>query len=94
MIKNGPIQKKYPMEKRIGAAIILVESKENIQLVNTILSNHSAIILGRQGIPIRERNINVISLVLEGTTDELSSLTGQLGKIEGITVKSVLARKS
>ena len=82
------------MEKRIGAAIILVESKENIQLVNTILSNHSAIILGRQGIPIRERNINVISLVLEGTTDELSSLTGQLGKIEGITVKSVLARKS
>ncbi len=82
------------MEKRIGAAIILVESKENIQLVNSIISYHSSIILGRQGIPLRERNINVISLVLEGTTDEISSLTGQLGKINGITVKSVLARQS
>ena len=82
------------MEKRIGAAIILVENKDNIQLLNTILSNHSAIILGRQGIPVREKNISIISLVLEGTTDELSSLTGQLGKVNGITVKSVLAKQT
>ncbi len=79
------------MEKRIGAAIIIVEDGNKVESLNKILSAHAEIILGRQGIPLRGRGLNVISLVLEGTTDELGSLTGKLGKIPGIRVKSVLA---
>jgi putative iron-only hydrogenase system regulator len=81
------------MEKRIGAIIILVKEKEHVQKLNDILTHHSSIIIGRQGIPIRDRGINIISLVVEGTTDEISTLSGQLGRIEGITTKAVLAKE-
>lgn len=80
------------MEKRIGAIIILVKVKNNIPKLNEILTNHSSVIIGRQGIPVRERGINVISLVIEGTNDEISSLSGKLGKLEGITSKAVFAK--
>jgi putative iron-only hydrogenase system regulator len=81
------------MEKRIGAIIILVKEKENVQLLNEILSRHASVIIGRQGIPIRERAINVISLVIEGSNDEISTLSGQLGRLEGITSKAVFAKE-
>ena len=79
------------MIKRIGAAIIIIEDSNMVESLNRIISDHSEMILGRQGIPMRERNLNVISLVLEGTTDELGSLTGKIGRIAGIRIKSVLA---
>ncbi len=79
------------MEKRIGTALILVEGKEVVQFMNEIAFKHSNIIIGRQGIP-RSNGQNIISLVLEGTTDEIGSLTGQLGRLKGIQVKSVLLK--
>jgi len=78
------------MDKRIGGVIVLVNNKVDIQRINFIISDHSEIILGRQGIPLRDRSINVISLVLEGDTDRIGSLTGKLGRIPGVKVKSVL----
>lgn len=80
------------MEKRIGAAIILVDSKEHVESMNEIISKHSSIIIGRQGIPLRDRGISIITLVLDGTNDEINSLTGKLGRLEGIQVKSVLTK--
>jgi putative iron-only hydrogenase system regulator len=81
------------MEKRVGTALILIESRENVQLLNDIISKHSQIIIARQGLP-RSNGQSVISLVLEGTTDEIGSLTGQLGRVKGIQVKSVLLKNS
>jgi len=59
--------------------------------MNAIASNHSEIIIGRQGLP-RSNGQSIISLVLEGTTDEIGSLTGQLGRLKGIQIKSVLLK--
>lgn len=81
------------MEKRIGAILIVVKDKNAVNNLNSIISDHSDIVIGRQGIPIREKGIQVISLVIEGTTDELGSLTGQLGRINGIMIKSVLMKE-
>ncbi len=81
------------MEKRIGTTLILVENKDNIPKLNNILNKHSSIIIGRQGIPLRNKDINIISIVIEGTTDELGSLTGQIGRLNGIYVKSMLMKK-
>jgi putative iron-only hydrogenase system regulator len=78
------------MEKRIGGVIVVVTKSVDIQRVNSIISDHSEMILGRQGIPLRDRSINVISLVLEGDTDQIGSLTGKLGRVQGVKVKSVL----
>jgi putative iron-only hydrogenase system regulator len=79
------------MEQRIGAVIVLVSADGDIQGINNIITEHADIVLGRQGIPLRERSINVISLVLEGNTDQMGSLTGKLGRLPGVKVKSVLA---
>lgn len=79
------------MEKRVGVALIQIENREYVQQLNEIISKHSHIIIGRQGLP-RSNGQNVISLVLEGTTDQISSLTGQLGRLKGIQIKSVLIK--
>ena len=79
------------MEKRTGSVLIQVENRESVQLLNDIISKHSHIIIGRQGLP-RSNGQSIISLVLEGTTDQIGSLTGQLGRLKGIQVKSVLLK--
>ena len=79
------------MEKRVGSAIIMIQERESVQHLNEILSKHSQIIVGRLGLP-RSNGQSIISLVLEGTTDEIGSLTGQLGRLSGIQVKSVLLK--
>jgi len=81
------------MEKRIGSALILVEEHSEVNLLNEILSRHAHIIISRQGIPLRERKINLISLVLEGSTDEIGALTGQIGRLKSIRVKSLIIPK-
>lgn len=80
------------MEKRIGSALILVENKAEIENLNKIISKHSSVILSRQGLPLKERQANLISLILEGTTDEIGSLTGQIGRLNFIQIKSVLLK--
>ena len=81
------------MEKRIGSALILVEENSEVSLLNDILSRHAHIIISRQGIPLREKKINLISLVLEGSTDEIGALTGQVGRLRNIRIKSLLMPK-
>lgn len=78
------------MEKRIGAALIVVENKQSVEMLNQLISKHSHLILGRQGLPLNDRSISVISLVLEGTTDEIGAFTGPVGRLKGIRVKSIL----
>ena len=79
------------MERRIGTVLILIENRDSVQALNEVISNHSQIIIGRQGLP-RTNGQSLISLILEGTTDEIGSLSGQLGRLNGIQVKSVLLK--
>ena len=80
------------MEKRIGAILIVIRNRDHVQQLNEILSEQSPVIIARQGIPLREKSISVISLVVEGSTDEISMLSGKIGKLRGISVKSVFAK--
>ncbi|WML36381.1 TM1266 family iron-only hydrogenase system putative regulator [Clostridium sp. OS1-26] len=81
------------MEKRIGVVGIVIENLESASKVNDILHYHSEIIVGRLGIPYREKNLSVISLIVDGTSDEISAMTGKLGKIDGVNVKSAITKK-
>ena len=78
--------------KRLGFIGILVEDMTAVEAVNETLSAHSDLIVGRMGIPYRDRGVSVISLVVDGTNDDVSALTGTLGRIPGITVKSMLEK--
>ena len=81
------------MERRIGFVGIILESRESVDAVNHALSEHADLILARVGLPRREKKVSVITLVVEATTDELGALTGRLGAIAGVSVKSALAKQ-
>ena len=79
------------MENRFGTISIFIKpDKCSIPEVNDLLSKNSEMILGRMGIPNPKQKINVICLIIYGNTDHVGSLTGKLGLIEGIQVKSCL----
>lgn len=82
------------MDKRIGVVGIVVEDLESACQVNSILHDYSHIIVGRMGIPYRERGISVISLIVDGSTDEISAMTGKLGKVKSVSVKSAMTKKN
>jgi len=83
------------MNRRIGVVGIVIEDPKNVSdKVNAIISDHGHIVLGRMGIPRPEYHAGVVSLIIEGTTDEIGSLTGRLGNIPGVTVKSALTSKT
>lgn len=79
------------MENRIGVVAIVVEDrKAAVPRVNDILSEFGETIIGRIGVPYRERDLNIIAIIVEGTTDQLGALSGKLGMVPGVTSKSVL----
>ncbi len=82
------------MEKRIGSIIILVEDRNSIPGLNSLFTDYCDIILGRQGVPLHDRGISLISLVVEGTTDQIGALAGKIGRFKQVKVKSVLTSYS
>ena len=79
--------------KRVGfVGIIITNRKKNAAKINEILGEFGDIIVGRIGLPYKERGMNVIALIVDGSTDEIGAMTGKLGMIDGVTVKSALAK--
>lgn len=81
------------MEKRIGSISILISNRAIVPQVNLLLSEFADLILARQGLPMREYGLQFISLIIEGTTDQISALTGKLGRLADVEAKSMVAKK-
>ncbi len=81
------------METRVGVVAIVLDDINSSSMVNDILHDHAEIIVGRMGIPYKEKGVSVISIIVDGTTDAISALTGKLGKISGVNVKSAITKK-
>lgn len=81
------------MGKRLGVVAIIVEDLGAAEEVNAVLHEHAALLVGRMGVPYRERGVSVISLIVDGEADAISALTGRLGRVKHITVKTALARE-
>lgn len=82
------------MDTRIGVIGIVVEDLSVVDKVNSLLHEYGHLIVGRMGIPYREKDVSVISVIVDGTNDEISSLTGKLGRINNISVKSMITKKN
>ncbi|WP_435787814.1 TM1266 family iron-only hydrogenase system putative regulator [Clostridium sp.] len=80
------------MEKRIGVIGIIIEEFDKATFVNDILHEFGNLIVGRIGVPYKDRGIFVISIIVDGTMDEISAMTGRIGKISGVNVKSAINR--
>lgn len=77
------------MEKRIALVGIIVEDLEITERLNHILHEYGGYIIGRMGIPYRDRGVSIISVVLDAPNNIISALSGKLGMLEGLTVKTI-----
>lgn len=80
------------METRIALIGIIVEEPDSVQRVNSILHEYGNYIVGRMGLPYREKKVNIISVVVDGETSVISALSGKLGMLSGISVKTVYSK--
>ena len=80
------------METRIGAISILVEDPESAEALNAVLHEYAACILGRMGIPYREKGVNIICVAVDAPTDTINALTGKIGRLAGVSAKAVYSR--
>ena len=80
-------------DKRIAVAAIVIDDLSAASAVNSVLHEYNDIIIGRMGIPYKERGVSVISVTVDATPDRISSLTGHIGQIEGVSVKAAISKK-
>lgn len=76
------------METRIAVMGIIVENMESVELLNAILHDYGEYIVGRMGIPYRKKNVNIVSIAVDAPQDVISALSGKIGKIQGVSVKT------
>ncbi|MBQ3568876.1 MAG: iron-only hydrogenase system regulator [Anaerotignum sp.] len=76
-------------ESRVALIGIIVSSRESVEQLNHLLSEYSGFIIGRMGLPYKERNISIISVAIDAPNDVISSLTGKLGMLPGISTKTI-----
>ena len=79
------------METRVAVIGIVVEKQEGVNALNDVLSEYRDIIIGRMGIPYAKKDINCITVVVDGEQDVINSLCGKIGKIEGVSSKAAFS---
>ena len=80
------------METKIGAISILVEDPESAEALNAILHEYASCILGRMGIPYREKRVNIICVAVDAPTDVINAMTGKIGRLPGVSAKAIYSR--
>jgi putative iron-only hydrogenase system regulator len=81
------------LETRVALIGIIVEDMEMVEKLNQILHEYGQYIIGRMGLPYREKNISIISIVVNAEGDTISTLAGKLGMIKGVNVKTIYSKK-
>jgi len=79
------------METRVAVVAIIVREGNSVAALNELLHRYGSYIIGRMGVPYRQRGVNIISVAVDAPADVISALTGRLGRLEGITAKTVYA---
>lgn len=80
------------METRVAVISIIVEDATCTTELNALLHEYGSFIIGRMGLPYREKNINIISVAIDAPQDVIATLSGRLGKINGLSVKTAYSK--
>jgi putative iron-only hydrogenase system regulator len=75
----------------VGVISIIVEDESSVSALNEVLHNYGEYIIGRMGIPYRQRGVNIISVAIDAPQDVISALSGKIGKLKGISAKTALS---
>ena len=76
------------MDTRVAVISIIVENPEAIETLNNLLHEAGQFIIGRMGIPYREKGINIISIAIDAPQDMISTLSGKIGRLNGVSTKT------
>lgn len=79
------------METRVAVMSIIVENPEAVEPLNALLHDYGDYIIGRMGIPYRQRGISIISIALDAPQDTISTLSGKVGRLSGVSVKTAFS---
>ena len=79
-------------EKRIAVISLIVERREHTDRLNALLSEYGEYIIGRMGIPYREKGVSVLSVAIDAPLTVINALTGKLGKLEGVSAKTLVSQ--
>lgn len=80
------------METRVALIAVVVENKNSAEKLNAVIHEYGRYIIGRMGIPYEKKNISVISIALDATQDVISSLAGRIGRLDGVSAKTVYSK--
>ncbi|PWJ47444.1 TM1266 family iron-only hydrogenase system putative regulator [Faecalicatena contorta] len=80
------------MDTRIALVGIILSNTDSVDELNHLLSQYGGYIVGRMGIPYREKNISIISIAMDAPNDIISALSGKLGMLPGISTKTIYAK--
>ncbi len=80
------------METKLSIIGIFIQSAEGVNSVNELLHQYADKIVGRMGLPYRDRGVNVISVIIDAPANDISALAGKLGKIPGISAKTMQSK--
>ena len=80
------------METRVAVISIIVTESDRVEMLNDLLHEYSAYIIGRMGIPYKEKGISIISIAIDAPMDKINSLTGARGRLDGINAKVTYAK--
>lgn len=83
--------KEMKMENRVAIVGIIVENMNSVEKLNAILHEYAQYMVGRMGIPYRQKGIHIISIAIDAPQDVISALTGKIGNLEGISVKAAFS---
>ncbi len=79
------------METRIALLAVLVKNQDSVEKLNALLHEYRAYIIGRMGIPYKQKQVAIISIAIDATQDIISALSGKIGALEGVSSKTVFA---
>lgn len=84
---------KITSETRVAVVSIIVENPDSVAQINEILHSASDHIIGRMGLPYRQKGISIISVVIDAELNTISALSGKLGRLSGVTAKTTYSKK-
>ena len=80
------------METRVAVMSIIVENISSVETLNNLLHEYRDFIIGRMGIPYHQKKINIISIALDAPQDVISAISGRVGNLEGVSVKTAFSK--
>lgn len=81
------------METKIAIIGIIIEDIDSVSALNNLLHEYSEYIIGRMGIPYRQKKINIISIAIDGPQDTINALSGKIGRLKGISSKTIYSNR-